>query len=410
MIFENNISGLYIFIFSIILFILYFKKNSLGTFAIAGWIGLFVFSIPIFINKFRKIYFYPGEEFYLSQPNLESKLIYFLFWLGFATALFFFKNYEKSNNTIHIKNKILDIFSYVCLVNILVFVIYKFYLDNVEILSLIGKWIFLFLLAALLLRKKNFQALALVIFIVFYGFITLDRTLSVISATMLFAFKFNELKSSNSRNFLYFFKILFFTLSTIFFLLIIIVYTKLFGKFISSTQAISLEAILFTFQNLQKSFEPLLIYGHTAFALEGFKDFEPNKYLISILSNLTIYPSFFELSSNYYSLTLMEHFKDVSFGLAGSIYASTYLAFGYIGLFITGCSYGLFLCYADYRFEFYKNTFTVLVMTSAIITAVYLHRNGMDNFLSIFRQIMILYIWLKVQTLIVCKFISRPDL
>ena len=407
MIFENNISGFYILIFSIVLIILYIKKNSLGAFAIAGWAGLFVFSIPIFLNKFRKVYYYPGEEFYLLQPNLESKFIYFLFWLGFSTALLFFKNYEKSNNTIYIKNKTLDVFSYVCFVNTVIFLIYQYYLNNIEILSLIGKWLFLFLLVVLLMRKKNFQAFFLVLIIIFYGFILLDRTLSVISAFILVAFKLNELKSNKNKNFLYLLKIFIFAIFTVFCLVIIITYTKLFGKLIVGSQEYSLNVLFEVFNDLQKSFEPLLIYGHTMFALEGFKNFDITKYLISIFSNFTIYPSFFDLSTNYYTSTLMRHFQDISFGLAGSIYASTFLAFGYFGLFVTGCLYGLFLCYADYRFEFYKNTFTVLIGVSAIITAIYIHRNGLDNFLSIFRQLIILYFWLKIQTSIICRMTSK---
>lgn len=407
MIFENNISGFFIFIFSIILILLYIKKNSLGTFAIAGWAGLFVFSIPIFLDKFRKVYYYPGEEFYLLQPNLESKFIYFLFWLGFATALLFFKNYEKSNHTIYIKNKTLDVFSYVCFVNTVIFLIYQYYSNDIEILSLIGKWLFLFFLVVLLMREKNFQALVLVIITIIYGFILLDRTLSVISTFILVAFKLNQLKSIKTKNFKYFFKIFIFALITIFFLVIIITYTKLFGKIMAGTQELSLDAISVVFRDLQKSFEPLIIYGHTIFALDGYKDFELNKYLISIFSNLTIYPSFFGLSTNYYTSTLMEHFQDISFGLAGSIYASTFLAFGYFGIYATGCFYGVFLCYADYRLEFYKNTFTVLIATAAIITAIYLHRNGLDNFLSIFRQLIILYFWLKIQTSLICRITSK---
>jgi len=409
-IFENNISGFYIFIFSIILIILCIKKNSLGGLAIAGWAGLFVFSIPIFLNKFRKVYYYIGEEFYLLEPNLESKFIYFLFWLGFAIVLFFFKNYEKSDNTTYIKDKTLDVFSFVCFVNIVIFLIYQHYSNNIEILSLIGKWLFLFLLVTLLMRKKNFQAMVLVIIIIFYGFILLDRTLSVISAVTLIVFKLNELKSKKNKNLSYFLKIFIFALFTVFFLAIIITYTKLFGKFISGTQVFSLESIFIVFKDLQKSFEPLIIYGHTMFALDGYKDFELNKYLISIFSNLTLYPSFFGLSTNYYTSTLMVQFQDISFGLAGSIYASTFLAFGYFGLFVTGCLYGLLLCYADYRLEFYKNTFSVLIVTSAIVTAIYLHRNGLDNFLSVFRQLFILYFWLKIQTFLICKITSKKIL
>lgn len=410
MIFENNFSGFYIFLFSITLIILFLKKKSLGAFTIAGWAGLFAFSIPIFLNKYRKVYFYPGEEFQLLQPNLESKFIYFLFWLGFATSLFFFKNYENFSNyknTVIVKNRTLEVFSNVCYFNVFLFIIYLFFLNNIEIVSLIGKWLFLFLLVVLLLREKKFQALVLLLIIVFYGFISLDRTISVIAIFTLVAFKLNELKSIENKNFSYFLKIIIFSFFTLLFLFIIITYTKLFGKLMFGTQEFSLNAILIVFKDLQKSFEPLLIYGHTIFALDGYNDFETNKYLISIFSNLTIYPSFFGLSTNYYTSTLMEHFKDISFGLAGSIYASTFLAFGYFGLFVTGCLYGLFLCYADYRFEFYKNTFTVLVATSAIITAIYLHRNGMDNFLSIFRQLIILYFWLKIQTSIICKLNSR---
>ena len=63
-----------------------------------------------------------------------------------------------------------------------------------------------------------------------------------------------------------------------------------------------------------------------------------------------------------------------------------------------GYFYGLFLLYADFRFEFYKNSFTIFIAVVAATVAVYIHRNALDNFLSIVRQHFILYFFIKIQT------------
>ena len=399
MIFNDNLSGLFIFLFSIFVGFMFLKKNSLGALTISGWAGLFAFSIPIFINKVRKVYYYAGEEYYLITPSLESKLIYFLFWLGFAFALYKAKDYERSpDNSLAKNNQSLSLFNFVCFINLIFYIIYHQTLNNINLISLTGKWLFLFLLIGLMLQKRTVLAITTLLAVIIYAFLTLDRTLVVISFVIMISFKLHDLLTKKKNNFFNLLKILLFGSFVSIFVIFMIIYTKVLGQVMFADHPLSWEILFLVFDDLYKSFEPLLIYGHTLFALEDFYNFDKASYIISILSNLTMYPSYFGLSSNYYNLSLTANFPDISFGIAGSIYASTFLGFGYVGLLFMGYFYGLFLLYADFRFEFYKNSFTIFIAVVAATVAVYIHRNALDNFLSIVRQHFILYFFIKIQT------------
>jgi hypothetical protein len=75
---DNNILFNFFFlIFIIIILLKIFEKKIFGPFIFLGWIGLFIYSLPILINKARKLTYY--DEYYLTEINLEYKIIYFCF-------------------------------------------------------------------------------------------------------------------------------------------------------------------------------------------------------------------------------------------------------------------------------------------------------------------------------------------
>lgn len=396
-----NIIGIFSFLFSLVLLFYILKKKN-GPLILCGWFGLFVYSTPSFINRARKLIYTSNEEYYLVVPDIESKLIYFLFWLGFGLALllknFNFKQriYSKSINY-----NSLNIFTYLSFFYLLIYLLYIFSgYDVNRYIGLIGKWLFLFTLICFSIKKKIFFIIFVLLITIIYSLLIFDRTVVIMMLSFAFASFIikNFYKTKNFKEFLRFYLISFIAVIVT---IASIIFTKYFSVSIVHGNALSIDSMLKVVAKLNKSYEPFIIYGHTMFAIDQFKDFSTIKYLIAILSNITLYPSVFDLSSNYYNNSLMKYLPHYSFGVAGSIMASTYLAFGYTGLFITGYIYGLLLKTGDFALRFKYNTSTVLLSTICLIMSIYIHRNGLDNFLSLVRQVFLLFIFIKLQELFI---------
>ena len=98
-------------------------------------------------------------------------------------------------------------------------------------------------------------------------------------------------------------------------------------------------------------------------------------------------------------------------GVAGSIFASSYLAFGYLGVFIAGYFYTAILIFSDYYFENKKNCLAILILSIAAILSIYIFRNAIDNFLSIVRQLILLFtfIWSQYFLINFCNRILKKN-
>jgi len=403
-----NVFGIFSFLFSLILFF-YILRTKSGPLIICGWLGLFVYSIPSFINRARNLTYPMGEEYYMDVPNIESKFIYLLFWLGFGFSLFFknFNNKKEAYFNYEINNS-LNIFVNLSFFYLFI-IIFCFFLgyDLNKFIFIIGKWFCLFIIIGSILQKKKLIIFFFVILTLIYSLLVADRTIIIILLSFVFASFISENlhKKKTYQNFLKFIFISFIIIITI---IISIVFTKYLSVLIQTGKGLSIESMLKIFLNLDTSFEPLIIYGHTLFAIDDFKDFSTIKYLISIFSNLTLYPSFFGLSSNYYNISLMEYLPHYTFGIAGSIMAANYLAFGYLGIFITGYVYGLLLKIGDFALKFKHKSSTILLSTICLIMAIYIHRNALDNFFAIVRQVIILFIFIKFQELFI-RFVIKNN-
>jgi hypothetical protein len=409
---DNNILiNFFFLIFTIIILFKILKKKVFGPFIFSGWVGLFLYSSPILFNKARKLIYY--DEYYLTEIDLEYKIVYFCFWLGFALALYTYKKnfYYNNNKSILKNNQNLIIFNSVCFFYVIIYLI----LRNIEFISIsnlihtIGKWIILFLLIGSVLLKKNFLIFFSLIAVIINAVITTDRTLAIIA---LFFYFSTYLYSLYKIKKFYFFNFLlkFFLLTLILF--VILIYTKFFVAVIKSDSEISFFGILIglreVFENLSYSFEPLTIFGHLIYVNQIYEKFSTIEYLYSIISNLLIFPSYFGLSSNYYNNFVMINlgFENSSSGVAGSIFASSYLAFGYIGVFIVGYFYTVILIFSDYYFKNKKNILSILILSISAILSIYIFRNAIDNFLSIVRQLIILFIFIWSQYFLIF-FISQ---
>ena len=143
-----------------------------------------------------------------------------------------------------------------------------------------------------------------------------------------------------------------------------------------------------------------MIQSHMEEALKN-ENFDTFLYLKSIFSNLFIVPEYFGLSNDYYYNNLITNIPvEIGYGRAGSIFASTFLAFSYHGLIFFGFLTGCILISIG---NFVKNSNSNLVILFSVIgglISVYLYRNSLDNFLSFVKQLFIMYFFLKIQTVI----------
>ena len=81
---------LVVFVSLATLFILY-RRFGFASFLGAGYVGLFVYSIPVFISKARYFY-YLDSEFYLYSPTADAMLVYLIVWVVFLLFVAFKDN------------------------------------------------------------------------------------------------------------------------------------------------------------------------------------------------------------------------------------------------------------------------------------------------------------------------------
>ncbi len=389
---EFNFLGISTLVVSFYIFFLIYKNNLIGSFISVGWLFLFVYSLPVYINYSRKIFYTGDEESYLINPPLEAKFVYFLFWIGFLLSIFFIKNVGKILTKKKVNEKIFNIFETICEFNVTLYLIYYIFFDiQNSFLLLLGRWLLLFIVIIYAIREKFFKTCFIFIIIIIYSFYVPDRTLIVIS----FFSVFSILVYRNKHK--YFQKINITYLVSFLSLGIVILFNKFVFNIFFGEQTLSLDNIFITLSQLQRSFEPFIIFAHTTFSL-NINNFETIKYLESIFSNLFIFPSYFELNNNYYYETLIKNLPlELSYGIGGSIFASTYLAFGFSGSLLMGFLFGYTIISLDKYIKSSNSLHIILASAIAAFIAIYIFRNSLDNFLSFIRQIIIVYVFLYFQ-------------
>ena len=150
-----NIIGLSNLFLSSLTLYLILKKLGTSNYVALGWFGLFIYSIPVFINLNRKIYYTQFDVEYIINPPIESKLIYFVFWIGFLISILIYNKKNSNSFKLHRANIQLDVFEEICLFYIfLYFLTFAFPQFQFAFTSLIAKWLFLFLSIIFVLKKK----------------------------------------------------------------------------------------------------------------------------------------------------------------------------------------------------------------------------------------------------------------
>lgn len=402
-----NIIGLSNLFLSSLTLYLILKKLGTSNYVALGWFGLFIYSIPVFINLNRKIYYTQFDVEYIINPPIESKLIYFVFWIGFLISILIYNKKNSNSFKLHRANIQLDVFEEICLFYIfLYFLTFAFPQFQFAFTSLIAKWLFLFLSIIFVLKKKYINFILLSIPLMIYSFSIPDRTLITIVILGVFVILISQLKVKITLKKLIFLITIF---STLLFLLL---FNKLIYNIIFNNQIFDFNQFVIQINNLQRSFEPSLIFAHSILALD-IDNFDTFSYLKSILSNFYIFPGYFGISNNYYYENLISNIPfELNYGLGGSLFASSFLAFGYPGLALIGFLFGIVLIKLDYFSKINKSNLRILSISVLSLVAVYIYRNSLDNFLSFIKQIVLLYIFIQIQVftiLILIKKLSKHE-
>ena len=198
------------------------KKYRISSFIFFGWVGLFVYTIPIYINFTREMYLIGDQARIFSNPSLESKLVYFLFWIGFLLSTILLKDktehIEKKNNfKLDLKN-----LRIACEIYTILYLSYYLFFDNYNgIIMLLSRWLLIFLGIIYAIERKYYKLSLLLFILIIYSIYVPDRTLIVIGffSVMPIILKFN-LKILKKYKFIIFIFILL--------LFVIVIFNKLF--------------------------------------------------------------------------------------------------------------------------------------------------------------------------------------
>lgn len=397
-----NIIGLLNLFFSLLTIYIIIIKFGNSNFIALGWFGLFIYSIPVFINFSRKIYYSEYDANYLITPPVESKLIYFVFWIGFLISILIYNQKNFTSFKIDKVNIHLNIFQNLCLFYIFIY-FFSFIFPQLQfaLTAMIAKWLFLFLSIIFILKKNYFNFFLLFILLIFYAFLVPDRTLITIVTLCIFVLLISQFQIKISFSKIIFLFIIFFILS------FILIFNKLIFNILFNDQSLELFQFVLVIKNLGKSFEPFIIFAHSIFALD-ISNFDTFSYLKSIVSNFYIFPGYFGISNNYYYENLLSNIPfETNYGLGGSLFASSFLAFGYPGLILIGFLFGVVLIKLNNFSKTNQSNLKILSISILSLMALYIYRNALDNFLSFIKQVVILYIFIQIQVLIILIFIKK---
>ena len=140
-----NIFGIFNLLICFLTFFIIYKKFTINSFLFFGFLGLSVYSLPIYLDITREMYFL-GDIASTKKPTLHSKFIYFLYWIGFLFSVLSSKNMKVENKKKNGSNTYLNRFKIVCEIYTIFYFSYFFLLYGENyIIILLGRWLYLFL-------------------------------------------------------------------------------------------------------------------------------------------------------------------------------------------------------------------------------------------------------------------------
>lgn len=405
--------NIFILTTALITFFVLSKRFGIGSFIGAGFIGFFIYSIPAFINKSRYFFYLDTNHFYLYEPSFGVMLVYFFAWAVFllfvslAPAKPYYRQFDINTGMPNFNMRPFNLRPFVnsgivLSTAVILFSIYLPLLGNsATLILIIGRWIISMTFIAALIDRRYIIAMYMFSFLI-YWFLGEDRTLLAISLMSAIVIISHKVFKSSFIPFKKIFNFKIFSIVTL--SILMITFGKPLFSAINSNNFAHLSSKFSSIGQLTEflstSFEPMIIFNHVQYVFDNPLNERLTDYLIGIFSNFLIFPSYFGLSSNFYNEAITSSFPIVmSYGIAGNYYAHAYTMMGYFGVIIFALIYVSFLYYCDKKF-FIKNTYSILFGMLGGLVAVYAHRNGIDNLLSFFRQILIAFFLIKITSIL----------
>lgn len=146
-------------------------------------------------------------------------------------------------------------------------------------------------------------------------------------------------------------------------------------------------------EQLLKSFEP---FG-THFILDRVITYDVHTSWSAMLrgsaGQFLIIPSLFGLDSSSFNVQLTQQLYNsrLTYGIAANLWAQGYTLAGYGGVFLFGLGFGALMLWLQALSRKVRPSFSVLVTVVAVLAAVYIHRNSVENYLSFVRQVVLAF-------------------
>lgn len=156
-------------------------------------------------------------------------------------------------------------------------------------------------------------------------------------------------------------------------------------------------------------FEPFVTYNHIDFAMEANLSFSPAEFVMSLLGQFLVAPSFFGIETNLYNIRITEMLPfTVTYGVAGNYWAHAWSVGGFPMVAVFAVLYASSLVLCDRYYGRLSGAPKVFVAVTGSVIAVYTYRNGLDNMFSFFRQIVIMVVVTSVIARLLIVFIQKP--
>ncbi|MBO9378990.1 hypothetical protein GG804_19665 [Sphingomonas histidinilytica] len=383
----------------IALLCLFLTNRKFGTFSFpfAGACSFLIYSVPAILGLSAEFY-YSGQTKYFVSAQAGATGIVLLAWCGFALVVIAYKQlaYRQcepllSNNNYSDQMKIATVLSFLGL-GYLIVTGGLFFFTNArdeqlnDFATLLWRWFVLIGFAAAIVENNRRYQVAM-LFLIAIIFLRGDRTIPAIAGALYVVLYFRFFGEAGG-----FFKKI---SRPKFIISVILLSTTIFiGKPIYlSVKEGDISILRYALaddplSNIVMAAEPFGTFNHISSVMNLNIDINFFDFISSILANLTIVPSFFGLNTNLYNETITSAIPySLSYGIAGNYWAHAWAVGGYLGVILFSLIYPISLIFCD-RYLVDKNGRVRLSLAViGALTAIYVHRNGLDNFLSFVRQI-----------------------
>lgn len=374
------------------------KKFGIFSFVFAGTCSFIIYSLPAILGISANFY-YDGRVRYFVDAQPEAIGVTLLAWVGFSIVLLSYRSQSVGSRYQAIlgdhiyssRMKIATILSFLGIVYLVASGGFLFFSDAREeqvndLAILLWRWVILIGFAAAIIENNRRYQLML-LFAISIIFIRGDRTIPAIAGALYLVLHFRfygDIGGLIKKILKPKFVVLVLTMS----------FVILLGKPIYLSIKENDFSILSSFiadnqiYNIALTAEPFVTFNHIYSVINLDISIDFADFFNSIWPNITIMPSLFGFSTNLYNEVITAAIPyNLNYGIAGNYWAHGWVVGGYFGVLIFSLLYATALIFCDIYLVGRDGRVRLSVAVLGALTAVYVHRNGLDNFLSFVRQI-----------------------